>query len=97
MRKNLKKFAKGAIKFYAQSISGLFMTLFPRTQYMTFYAPGIGHKQFIRIEKIWMGQSLQEEIYELADTPEKKIYLDELLKSGAITAEEYAKYLPPEK
>lgn len=92
-----KEFAKGALKFYAQSLSGLFLTLFPITQHMTFYAPRVGHKQFIRIEKKWMGQLLKEEVYELADTPEKKMYLDELLKEGAITEDEYKKYLSPLK
>lgn len=92
-----KEFVKGAIKYYAQSIVGLFRALFPRTYHMTFFAPKIGHKQFIRIEKIWMGQLLEEEIYELADTPEKKMYLDEMLKMGEITAEEYEKYLSPLK
>lgn len=92
-----KEFVKGALKFYAQSISGLFLALFPTTNHMTFYSPKIGHKQFIRIEKMWMGQLLKEEIYELADTPEKKLYLDELLKMGEITAKEYEKYLSPLK
>ncbi len=92
-----KEFVKGAIKYYAQSILGLFRALFPKTYHMTFFAPKIGHKQFIRIEKIWMGQLLEEEIYELADTPEKKMYLDEMLKMGEITAEEYEKYLSPLK
>ena len=92
-----KDFVKGAIKYYAQSILGLFRALFPKTYHMTFFTPKIGHKQFIRIEKIWMGQLLEEEIYELADTPEKKMYLDELLKNGELTAEEYEKYLSPLK
>ena len=61
-----KDFVKGAIKYYAQSILGLFRALFPKTYHMTFFTPKIGHKQFIRIEKIWMGQLLEEEIYELS-------------------------------
>ncbi len=92
-----KEFAKGAIKYYAESILGLFRALFPKTYHMTFYSPRIGHKQFIRIEKMWMGQLLKEEIYELADTPEKKMYLDEMLRMGEITADEYEKYLSPLK
>ena len=92
-----KVFIKRVIKYYIKSITGIFRSLFPKVTYCTFFVPRIGHKQFIRIEKTWLGQTLEDEVFELADTADKKDYLDEMLKMGEITQEEYEKFLSPIK
>lgn len=91
----MKNFVKSVLRFYGGAVSGLLLSLFPRTEYETFFVPKAGHRQFLRIEKSWLGQTLKEEVFELADTPEKKEYLLELLKMEEITPEEYKKFLSP--
>lgn len=91
----MKDFAKSVLRFYGGAVLGLFRSVVPQTKYETFFVPKIGHRQFLRIEKRWLGQLLKEEVFELADTPEKKEYLLELLKAGEITPEEYKKFLSP--
>lgn len=93
----LRVFLQGACKYYIRTIAGILRTLFPHTTYCTFFVPRIGHKQFIQITKTWFGQILSDEVFELANTSDRKLYLDEMLKMGEITEEEYKKYLSPTK
>lgn len=89
------EFAKSALTFYGNLLSAALLSLFPHTTIETFFVPKIGHKQYIRIERRWLGVQMEEQLFELADTLEKKEYLAELLKAGEITKKEYYKYLSP--
>jgi hypothetical protein len=90
-----KVFWKSAGKFYKNLAHCFFGSLVPRTTTTTYFLPQKQYKQVLDVRRVWLGVTLEENVYTLANTPEREEMLLALREKGEITEEEYQKCLLP--
>lgn len=93
----VRRFIGKVVDHYVSAVKGMVSSLFPATHYTKAYIPHKNYREYLTIYTEWLGQTIDTEVFELADNPRRRQFLKRLYEDGKISEHEYRKCLSPER
>lgn len=93
----VRRFIGKVVDHYVLAAKAMVSSLFPATHYTKAYIPHKNYREYLTIYTEWLGQTIDTEVFELADSPRRRQFLKRLYEDGKISEHEYRKCLSPER